>query len=128
MLKRAVVSDTTSEATVRRHLEYLRLALRELLHLPADAPDEDLIDTLRERLKRADVEHYDAIRAKHSTVRAREYEATLWAAANMHWPDPLRVSTKALDAWSLRCHLLTTIDNQSWDVLIYGVPETESIT
>lgn len=33
-----------------RHLEYLRDALRELLRLPNDAPDEDLVDTLRETL------------------------------------------------------------------------------
>lgn len=115
-----------SELDARTHLEYLREALRELLHLPADAPDEDLIDVLRDRLDRADVEHYDATRARHSTMRAREYQAAIWAAANTHWPAPLRVPAKAYDAWSPRCELRTTIDHESLDVLIYGVPETES--
>ena len=39
-----------TELEVRTRLEYLRQACRELLHLPPDAPDEDIIDTLREVL------------------------------------------------------------------------------
>jgi hypothetical protein len=37
-----------TELEVRQRLEYLREACRELLGLPKDAPDEDIIDTLRD--------------------------------------------------------------------------------
>lgn len=37
-----------TELQVRQRLEYLREACRECLDLPMDAPDEDIIDTLRE--------------------------------------------------------------------------------
>lgn len=37
-----------TERQVRQRLEYLRAACRECLDLPMDAPDEDIIDTLRE--------------------------------------------------------------------------------
>lgn len=106
-------------------LEYLRDALRECLQLPADAPDEDLIDTLRERLTRADVERYDAATVSHIKDREREYMGTIWAAANALWPEPLRVSAKARAAWSPQCQIQTRTDHQSRDLLIYGVPEKE---
>jgi len=35
--------------TTHRQLEYLRAAMREALSLPADAPDEDIIDHAAER-------------------------------------------------------------------------------
>jgi hypothetical protein len=43
------LSEASGETTIRRQLEYLRMAMRESLGLPADAPDEDIIDTAAER-------------------------------------------------------------------------------